>query len=151
MTGILTNSQKKVWTFTFDASDPTVNYLAGMYSTQCLVKNKSIISYAAIKFTQFNVTFIGSLELSVIANLIPSVFIYDLSFDGTNNPILNQWIIATNFIGAPTVSTLLSCIDPNNSFLNVSIQTGGGFPTPPTATINQLAFEFYIETTECDA
>ena len=133
-TGTLTSSQKDVWSFGFDASDPSVNFTDGVYQTLVAVPYGACLNYSAIKYFQ-DLSAYPPFEVDIILNAV-SINTLITPFV---NPV-NNWKLATHFQGSVfPIPDPIQQLNPLGDFIIVSIggMTGSG--------ITAFSFEAYFE------
>jgi hypothetical protein len=142
-TGKTTNSQLKVQSFFFDASDPTVAFTNGFYDTGVIIKNNALIYYSAIKYMQ-DVTGIAYTGIGVEV-FTDTAGLQDLHNETLPNAhaVPNQYLAGSNVPGGSLPPTIGNCINNNNVGIIVALS---GITTPPPG----LSFMFVVMYVELD-
>ena len=131
-TGQLTNAKKNVWECYFDASDPSVDFTDGLYYTNLVIKQKSMIALSSVKFFQ---------DLSAAPpGILINIGINTTSLCGVLTPFASNPYVWGNTTSAGVYTEL----NPNNEFVWIQLTgiTGSG--------ITALSFAIMIEENQSD-
>lgn len=116
-TGKQGNSEWKPFAFSFDCSDPNVNFTDGLYQTDITLKNGSLNYAAAIKYEQ-------DLSIFPIGVIIEIVLADGTIINKDTTPVAN----VPNNYAFGNQAAFANVIDPNNSpvFVRLTGITGSG-------------------------
>lgn len=142
-TGRQTSSQKKVWSFLFDISDPSVNWLDTILYTDIVLKHNSVLTYSCIKYFQdmSNPVYTG---LEIVIN-VAGIDINDQVFPFSNT--VNRYQLCSHFqntvLTPAPLNDPITQLNPANEFIAVYVLS-----MPPGAVGVPLVFECVVEITE---
>jgi hypothetical protein len=148
-TGKSINSQLKVQAFFFDCSDPSINFIDGVYDTDIVLKNNALIWYSAIKYQQ---------DLSAY----PAITITVLTGTTGNNGILYQRTLpivqtpnnylrsVSGTVGVPGPGNQANSPQIGSAINNNNVGVGVGFTGMTASGITALSFTFVIMYVELD-